>query len=118
MYCIHYIVISIIILTIFVIIYNNFKDNFVNEKDLNYENDGNMKFDYLLNNNHKNIILNKYYLDDDIKVNGIRLNNHPYQLKNDKKLYGIIEYQYTDNYNFGKYNTFTDYIYNTYGVRR
>ena len=115
---IHYIIISIIILTFFLIIYNNFKDKFVNEKDLNYENDGNMTFDYLLNSNHKTKILNKYYLDDDIKINGQRLNRHPYQFKNYKNLYGIVDYQHTDNYNYGAYNTFTDYIYNTYGVRR
>jgi hypothetical protein len=115
---IHYIIISIIGLLFFLISHNNYKDKFFNEKILNYENDGKMNFDYLLNSNHKTNILNKYYLDDDIKVNGRRLNTHPYQFKNYKNLYGIVDYQHTDNNNYGAYNTFADYIYNIYGVRR
>ena len=94
---IHYIVISIIGLLFFFISYNNCKDTFFNEKDLNYENDGKMNFDYLLNSNHKTNILNKYYLDDDIKVNGRRLNTHPYQFKNYKNLLKKDGFKFDDD---------------------
>ena len=110
--------ISIISLLFFFISYNNYIDTFISEKELNYENDGNMKFEYLLNDNHKNIILNKYYLNDDIKVNSKRLNIHPYQFKNEKYLYGISVFQNKDNQKYGNSYSFSDYIYNTYGVRR
>ena len=109
------IIITIIILLFFLISYNNCKDKFT-LKDLNYENDGNMNFDYLLDINHKNSVLNKYYLNDDLKINGRRLISHPYQLKNDRNLYGISVFQKIEN--VGNYSTFSDYIYNTYGVRR
>ena len=117
-YIIISIIISIISLLFFFISYNNYIDKFISEKELNYENDGNMKFEYLLNDNHKNIILNKYYLNDDIKVNSKRLNIHPYQFKNEKYLYGISVFQNKDNQKYGNSYSFSDYIYNTYGVRR
>jgi len=113
-YCI---IITIIILLFFLITYNNYIDKFI-DKNLNYENDGNMTFDYLLDNNYKNNVLNKYYINDDIKVNGNRLNIHHYQVKNNRKLYGMSHFQKKEYGKYGKYDTFTDYIYNTYGVRR
>ena len=50
-----------------------------NDPDL----DGNMSFDYLTNMNYKDSILARYYLDDDIKINGSRLVDHPGQVKHD-----------------------------------
>jgi hypothetical protein len=117
---------------LFLIIYNehnnNENDTFVNEKNANFENDGNMTFDYLTNPNYKNDVLNKYYLDDDIKksftIFGLklytdyRINTHPYQKKNYRNLYGIPEYQYESQSMYGKFTTFAEYIYRLYGVRR
>ena len=114
---IHCIIITIIILLFFFISYNNYIDKFYN-KNFNYENDGNMNFDYLLDNNHKNKVLNKYYLNNDIKVNGKRLNIHHYQLKNNRNLYGMAHFQKKDTGKYGNNHTFADYIYNIYGIRR
>jgi len=90
----------------------------MNEKNANFENDGNMTFDYLTNNNYKDEVLNKYYLNDDIKKEGKRINIHPYQIKNNRNLYGIPEYQMQKQYEYGKFTTFAEYIYRLYGVRR
>tara|TARA_Y100000389_G_C17426390_1_gene499793 strand:+ start:1208 stop:1561 length:354 start_codon:yes stop_codon:yes gene_type:complete len=114
---IHCIIITILILLFFLISYNNCIDKFI-DKNLNYENDGNMTFDYLLDNNYKNDVLNKYYINDDIKVNGKRLNIHHYQFKNNNNLYGLAHFQKTEDGKYGNYKTFAEYIYNTYGVRR
>ena len=58
-------------------------DTFSKEKFLSLnndpDNDGKMKFDYLNNPNYKNNILARYYIDDDIKINGSRMVQHPYQ---------------------------------------
>ena len=66
-----------------------------------------------------NNVLNNYYLDDDIKKSGKRINIHPYQHK-DKNLnvYGIPEYHIQQNYLYGKFTTSAEYIYRLYGVRR
>lgn len=53
--------------------------------------DGKMSFDYLINPNYDKEVLGKYYLNDDIIINGSRLNNHYYQ---------------------GKHNTFWGFLYN------
>ena len=108
---------------LFLIIYNehnnNENDTFVNEKNANFENDGNMTFDYLTNPNYKNDVLNKYYLDDDIKSSNIRTNIHPYQNKNSRNLYGIPQHQIINSGKWGAtHSTFSNYIYNYYGVRR
>jgi len=113
----------ILIIILFLIIYNehnnnNENDTFVNEKNANFENDGNMTFDYLTNPNYKNNVLKKYYLDDDIKKSGNRINIHLYQKKNYRNLYGIPEYQYESQSMYGKFTTFAEYIYRLYGVRR
>lgn len=53
--------------------------------------DGKMSFDYLINPNYDKEVLGKYYLNDDIIINGSRLNEHYYQ---------------------GKYNTYWGFLYN------
>jgi len=119
---IKYSLILLLILILVLIIYNehnnNENDTFVNEKNANFENDGNMTFDYLTNPNYKNNVLNKYYLNDDIKKEGQRINIHPYQKKNYRNLYGIPEYQINNNNIYGTFTTFAEYIYRLYGVRR
>ena len=121
---IKYSLLILLIKILFLILYkeytdtNTVTDTFMNEKDTNFEKDGKMKFDYLTNDNYKNKVLNKYYLNDDIKKAGQRINIHPYQKKNYRNLYGIPEYQIVNNYIYGKYTTFAEYIYRLYGVRR
>jgi len=97
--------------------YNNI-DTFQSQKDINVENNGNMKFNYLIDKNYTNTILQTYYLNDDTKINGRRVVNHPLQKKNGLNLYGNPFNQLEKPGVWGKFNTFSDYIYNIYGVRR
>ncbi len=96
-------------------------DTFYNQK--NYNNDGNMTFDFLSNKNTTNV-LEKYYLDDDIKINGDRLNYHIYQTKTANNgspsyMYGIPEfYKQGKAGNWNRFDTFGDKIFSNYGVRR
>ncbi len=46
-----------------------------------------MSFDYLTNPNYARNILATYYLDDDKKINGNRVVNHPYMFSNNN-MYG------------------------------
>ena len=113
-----YCLLFFLLIIVFLILYNKYNDTFMNEKNANFENDGNMTFDYLTNPNYKNNVLKKYYLDDDIKKSGNRINIHLYQKKNYRNLYGIPEYQYESQSMYGKFTTFAEYIYRLYGVRR
>jgi hypothetical protein len=45
------------------------------------ENDGKMRYEYLNNPNYANSILSRYYVNDDRKIGGVRLVNHPYQVR-------------------------------------
>ena len=132
---IKYSLLILLILSLCLILYKKYNDTFMNEKNANFENDGNMTFDYLLNDNYKNEILNKYYLDDDIKKSGKRINIHPYQRPYKTKLLNIIVNGKPKNYSinsygsnpynhiedkkkYGEFKTFAEYIYRLYGVRR
>ncbi len=72
-------------------------------------NDGKMTFNYLTNKNYGKNILNKYYQNDDTRINGVRAVYHPYQIKNNK-LFGIAEYIRLDKEKSNK-------LFNDYGVR-
>ena len=100
--------------------YQNYQnhDTFISQRDANVNNDGNMNFDYLIKKDYTNNVLNKYYLNDDTKINGKRLVNHPLQKKNNLNLYGNPFNQISKPGSWGNFNTFSDYIFNTYGVRR
>ena len=75
-----------------------------------------MSFPFL---NNTNTVLNKYYVNDDVKINNIRQNIHTYQKKNSLNLYGIASYHIKQPYGtWGQYYTFGEYIYRHYGVRR
>lgn len=77
----------------------------------NFDDDGKMNFEYLYNPNYMNSILKKYYIDNDIKINGKKLVNHPYQMR--RTVNGR-------DYYYGKYITNIPHnndIYNKYGVR-
>jgi len=132
---IKYSLLILLILSLCLILYKQYNDTFMNEKNANFENDGNMTFEYLSNNNYKNVVLNKYYLDDDIKKSGKRINIHPYQRPYKTKLLNIIVNGKPKNYSinsygsnpynhiedkkkYGEFKTFAEYIYRLYGVRR
>jgi hypothetical protein len=51
-------------------------------------NDGKMKFGYLTDKDYNKNILNMYYLNDDTRINGMNIVNHPYQ-KKINKIFGI-----------------------------
>lgn len=122
----NYIIILLVIVSILFIIisytqyqYQYFKkDTFISQRDANVENDGNMKFDYLIKNNYTKNVLDKYYLNDDTKIFGKRIVNHPFQKKNYLNLYGNPFNQLSTPKRWGGYDTYSEYIFNNYGVRR
>ncbi len=85
-----FLVILIIILLIIIKYYNNnfhiqqksekntknIAENFIIRND-DPDNDGKMKFSYLINPRYTEDILSKYYLNDDTRVRNIRSVNHP-----------------------------------------
>ena len=82
-------IIILIIIIVIIIIYNN-KYIFIQQNDMfgnikYYDpqaviaNDGKMNFDFLNDPQYTNKILNEYYLNDDMKLNGVKLNYHPQQ---------------------------------------
>lgn len=82
-------IIIIVIVLIVVIIYHPdiILERFSAKRE---DNDGNMSFDYLTDPDYKENILARYYINDDVLVNGARLVDHPYQFKQlgpDGKLY-------------------------------
>ncbi len=50
-----------------------------------------MNFSYLTNKNYANNILSTYYLNDDTKINGNRVVNHPFMISYNK-LYSLLWY--------------------------
>jgi hypothetical protein len=71
--------------------------------------DGKMKFDYLTNKKYSQNIVDKYYLNDDTRINRVRTVYHPYQVRNNP-LYGLaprLNLTIKDS----------DKLYNDYGVR-
>ena len=76
--CIAILIISIIICINILRMYEKI-ETFNNRRN-NYNNDGNMTFPYLSDTNTR-YILNTYYLDNDRKINGQKLNFHPYENK-------------------------------------
>ena len=110
-----FIIILFLIIPLLLLLVVKNKDRFKNE---NANNDGKMTFNYLKDNNNTKNILNKYYMNDDTKINDTRIVYHPYQKKNYLNLYGNPNNQI---YNTGFYNgfdTYGEYMYNKYGVRR
>ena len=68
-------IIVIVVLTLTtVLIYNKY--NTIKNKDK--FNDGKMTFNYLNDPFYSQNILKKYYIDDDKKINGVKVNYHPY----------------------------------------
>ena len=136
--------ISIIIMIFFLIILINNKyninkyDTFTTPKSPKeiIDNDGNMNFNFL-KDEHTKFVLNNYYIDDDKKINGSRVNIHPYQVKVSNLPVTISKYsKYLQDSAFpfiygnpklhkqrthgqwNKYDTKARDIYNKYGIRR
>jgi hypothetical protein len=76
--------IIVILLLIYKFVYG-YKDNFafgvkdMGEYDANL--DGQQEFPYIVNPTYDNTIKTTYYLNDDTKVDNIRIVNHKYQIK-------------------------------------
>jgi hypothetical protein len=110
-----FIIILFLIISLLLLLIVKNKDRFKNE---NANNDGKMTFNYLKDNNNTKNILNKYYMNDDTKINGTRIVYHPYQQKNFLNLYGNPHNQWSTMGIWGGFDTFAEYMYNQYGVRR
>ena len=99
---------------------NNKINNEINNKEKfltinnDPDNDGKMRFDYLNNPNYKNNILSRYYVDDDKKINGSRIVQHPYQNSYLSYSQGALRKHYGNLY----WNpSYSDYIYKSSGIR-
>lgn len=118
MYFIFLLFIIIIIISTILFLLIKHIDTFI-FKNNNIDSDGNMTYNFISDKNNTKKVLNKYYLDDDIKSSNIRTNIHPYQNKNSRNLYGIPQHQIINSGKWGAtHSTFSNYIYNYYGVRR
>lgn len=109
---INFILLIIILLLIVIIVLIN-KDSFISQNNIP-SNDGKMKFDYLTNPNYSRDIINKYYLNDDSKTNGIRNVYHKFQQKNNN-FYGNPKYLSLIPWLSSSF--YTDLMYKTYGIR-
>jgi len=119
---ISYFIIILIIFIGFIILICNWKlyknnygiDNFVVKRDtINPDKDGKMTFEYLNDVNYKTKILNEYYINDDIIVNGSRLVDHPLQ----KRILGIDGRYYYGRINNTQDAKNSDMIYKQFGLR-
>ena len=137
-----FILIIIIIFILIIILHNKYNintyDTFAipkSPKEIN-DNDGHMNFNFLKSEN-SNYVIRNYYLDDDKKINGVRLNVHPYQdqIVNNRVpidpyskylqypafplMYGNPKlHQQRSPGQWNKYDTVAQEIYNKYGIRR
>ena len=91
----------------------------------NFNNDGHMKFDYIEDPNYTTKLLYKYYVDDDIKLNGEKINRHPYEkARPNCRVDGARRYVYGRAWcqrkpgAWHKHDTYGQDIYNFYGIRR
>jgi hypothetical protein len=98
-----------------------------NNKDPSFI-DGKMNFKYLTDKNYTKNILNKYYLNDDLRYYTIRYINHPYQNSNPYLSYiGGWNFEYKNYYgsfanNIGKIwwvdpLEISKNLYKNYGIR-
>jgi len=84
------------------------KDNFISVNN-DPINDGKMIFNFLQDPNYDNNIIQKYYLNDDTKINNTRIIFHPYQVKK-IHYYGNPKFLSKDIRQSNNY-------YNIYGIR-
>ena len=94
--------------------------------DSNGYKNGIMTFDFLKDTN-TNDVLTKYYMDNDKKINGVKINNNPYRYAFPNipvegappYIYGIVLNHYQRKPKvWNKYDTYAQDIYNAYGIRR
>ena len=137
-----FILIIIILFILIIIIHNKYNintyDTFAVPKSPKeiIANDGNMNFNFLTSENSQ-YVLNTYYVNDDLKVNGKRVNFHPYQEQEANTPPPVDKYSkflQTPAYPFvygkpkfhaqrspgqwNKYDTLARDYYNKYGIRR
>ena len=120
----HIILLFIGIVFIFLVICV-WKDNIMNNTMNRYEkfisrnndpaNDGKMKYKYLTDINYGINIRNKYYINDDLKINNTRIRRHPYQKKNYN--WSDRKYYYGKPANIGRERKYSNDLFNTYGIR-
>ena len=77
--------------------------------------DGQMNFNYLVDPNYTQSILNRYYINDDTKINGQRVIFHPNQYKHIRWEFKPPGYSFYYGNIPNKGNS--DVIYQTHGVR-
>ena len=114
------------------------KDKFTDGRSMSpqeiIENDGKMTFNYINDPNYSNRIISQYYLDDDIRIAGMKVNSHPYKVPvpNCPSSADLLPYIYSATpskhcrRNIGadgkswwrKYDTEAQDIYNIHGVYR
>ena len=110
------ILLILIIFTVFVIIYYKYinkknRDYFITPKNNSDTINIPIKtYSFLHDDNYSKAIIDKYYVNDDIKINNNRVVKHPYQYKTN---------QYYGNQRYLTYNskTMSDIIYINTGVR-
>ena len=93
-----------------IVIYVRNKEKFLTE-NIDPDKDGRMNFNYLTNPNYSRSILLRYYINDDKKIAGTRLVQHPYQFTRSPN--GRDRYYGTLFYN----KPLSESIYNNFGVR-
>lgn len=137
-------IIILIIIIVSIIIYNKYKpikiydtfaDKYYKDPQEKIENDGKMMFEFLKDPYYSQKIINQYYLNDDKKINGVKVNYHPYAkpVPNCPSSADTTPYIYSANpalhcrRNIGnnntswwwrKYDTRAQDIYNQYSIRR
>lgn len=108
-----FIIALVAVIIIYLAMVENNKQNMENIKNkesflvkMDPKNDGKMRFGYLTNPNYANMILMRYYVNDDKKIGGIRLVSHPYQKRNSPngrdKYYGSLYWDKTRSDNVYK----------------
>ena len=80
-----------------------------NRENNDPDKDGKMDFSYIYNPNYNANILDKYYLDDDIKINGNRLVYHPLQFKQPNHYTTRTGYNYWGAYVIKDYGSYYGY---------
>ena len=114
----------IVISILFVTIINYYKKIDTFDNKANYYNDGKMIFKYITDTSHTRNVLDKYYVNDDIKIAGSRVNIHPDEFNRNNcsvigalpKVYGKSLCQLSPGI-WNRYNTKKQDIYNNYAVR-
>jgi hypothetical protein len=110
-------------------IYDTFEDTYYKNPQDIIANDGKMKFNFLKDPYYSQKIINEFYLNDDKKINGVKVNYHPYinPVPNCPISADFIPYVYSANPSlhcrrrpekWHKFDTRANDIYNQYSIYR